>query len=179
MAETTPLPFFRRLHQSTLDWIAVYVSQFFNALPFTEHIEVIVTNLPSNRRCSALRAACHGLLQALNHNCQGAPFGFAYQHVYMLLHYYVAHNVEAITAPCLLQYFFKEHTKSRRVEQRLPTIATEGDEVQLATLLIAIQAQRHGEEGSADLVLWEAKEPTLATTARVGHPPASCGGTTE
>ena len=67
-------------------------------------------------------------------------------------HHHVAEDIEAIPLAHLLQCAFEGALGLVAVEQRQPAIATEGEEVVAAELLVAFQMRRHGERVLGEFV---------------------------
>ena len=61
----------------------------------------------------------------------------------VLWHDHVAGNVEIVEDATQFQRDFKLMHRARAAQQRLAVIATEGNEVQVASFLMALQSARH------------------------------------
>jgi len=79
----------------------------------------------------------NGLLHGLQCPGQRSPLGLADQQMHMFGHHHVAGNVESITPAGPLQSTLEPVLGARAVQQRFATIATKGDKMQLAGLLIS------------------------------------------
>ena len=62
----------------------------------------------------------------------------------VLRHNYVSDHNETVTLADLLEYFEEEISSPRTTQQGTPMITTAGDEVQVSSVVIAVQALRHG-----------------------------------
>src|ERR1019366_2646035 len=63
--------------------------------------------------------------------------------MHVLGHNHVADYVESVADAALFQPEFEPMHRGRTRQQRLAAVATEGDEVKVATFLIALQSSRH------------------------------------
>ena len=130
----------------------MHVLQFFNALLLGKKIEVIISLLPERTTGLWLRKQFvlseiswfaglprTVLLQELDGGCQRATrSGSETRKVNMLRHDDVTHHHAAATLARALQRSKKEVTLTNSAEQRHPAIATEGDEMKLAGVLISL-----------------------------------------
>lgn len=62
----------------------------------------------------------------------------------MFGHHNIGVDPEVVPAPCDLQHLFKDIARPRCAKIGLPPVATEGDVVQVAGLLIALETLGHG-----------------------------------
>jgi len=117
-----------------MDGVAVDVLQFLDTLLGAPHVEVIVTGLPEAPVVS-VEFLGHGLLQRLYRAGESGAFGFADEQVNVFGHDHVADHVESVAATGLLERTLEDLPCAGCVEEGLPTITAEGDEVQISGLL--------------------------------------------
>jgi hypothetical protein len=78
---------------------------------------------------------------------------FAHQQMYVLRHHHVSHYYPAIASPYPFQHLEEQVPTLRDRQQRLPPIATEGDEVQVVSTMPAFQAPRHASRIEVEVAL--------------------------
>lgn len=140
--EAAPRPVFRFRNQAALHGVPVHVPKLLDALAVCPNIEVVVTRIPEGRAWAEFPRC--GLLEDLEGGSQRAAFRLADEQVDMFRHDDVAANDEAIPAADLLEGLLENVAGQRRVEQGATAVATEGDEVEAAGLLISLEPLRHG-----------------------------------
>jgi hypothetical protein len=72
--------------------------------------------------------------------------------MHMLGHKHAARNHQKITSAHLLQDAHEARVSSLMVEQLLPSITTDGEEVKLPGVLIVVEFSRHGESSLTRMV---------------------------
>lgn len=135
--ETAPAPILGARCQSAPDWVAVNVAEFLDALVFTPHGKVVIAWLPETRQCRRAKIARGGLLEHLQDDGEFASFRFTDQQMNMLRHDDVADYAATVPAANTFQRLFEYVPRFFGIEQRHALVATEGDEVQAALVLVA------------------------------------------
>ena len=143
VAVAAPGPVFGLFDESTMDGIAVDVLEFLDALRWGEDIEVVVTGLPESP-VGRFDFLGDGLLQCLDGASKSCAFRFAKEQVDVFRHHDVADHVEPITAPGLFERAFEDILRAGCVEEGLPPVTSEGDEVETLGLLETNKSPRHG-----------------------------------
>jgi hypothetical protein len=85
-------------------------------------------------------------LQCLDGGGQRALQRFAHQQMNVLRHHHVRQHYPAIAPPYLFQHFEEQVPTLRGCQQRLPVVATEGDEVQVVSAVPAFQVPKACEQ---------------------------------
>jgi hypothetical protein len=145
MKEAAPRPIFRPCHQSTLDGIAVDVTEFLNKLVLAPDIEVIVASLPEWIRGPQGQPARYSLLQRLHGLSQVAMLRFVHQQVNVLGHNRVSVNAESVVLSNAFQRRDEYRASLRTQEMWTPVITTKGQEVNLPRFVKASQPPGHEE----------------------------------
>lgn len=159
VAEAAPRPLLWFEHESTLDRVAMHVTQLFHALLFGEYHEVVKAVLPDmvlggdprgldlsrmgGRTHLPQEAACESLFYGLHDDRWVAALRFTQQEMNMLGHDYVAHDHKTIAPPNLLQDLEKQVAIQRAAEQWTALVATLGDEVEVSGAIVAVESVRH------------------------------------
>jgi len=95
---------------------------------------------PRNRSRAARSPAC------LHHGGRSALLRFTDQKMEVLRHHDASENNEAVPCTHLLQSFEEEIAQVRCAQERLPMIATAGDEVQVAGAVVALEIFWHSQK---------------------------------
>src|SRR5579864_7303128 len=143
MPKAAPRPIFGRGGQSTLYWVAMQISQFFQPLVLAPNVEIVISGLPERRLGLLAQLLRHALLEHLQGGPESAPLRFADEKVNVLGHYDVPHDVETVPAPCLFQGADHCIPRTGSVKQRSPMVTTERDEVEITCLLVSFQTPGH------------------------------------
>jgi len=152
-AKAAPAPQFRRFHQAAFHRVAMDVTELLDPLVRCTDVEVIVPSLP-NALWAALDwftpvlpaplanyAPREPEFQRLHGGGQRALRRLAHQQMNVLGHHYVCQHYPAIAPPYSFQHFEQQVPTLRGCQQRLPVVATEGDEVQVVSAVPAFQAK--------------------------------------
>jgi hypothetical protein len=118
----------------------VHVFQLLHMLALCEDVEVIIARLPEGPFAAMNR---NRKLQRLDCLGQDSPLRFTDQQMHMFRHHDIAENTKVIPDTNRFQGTFKEVTSLLRIKMRLPSIATEGDKVEVSGVLIADQFLSH------------------------------------
>ena len=133
------------------------VVQLLVSLPLAPDVEVVIASLPEvgispdNRlvpQTHLPRDAFpplpaylprHTLFQNPHHHRRISFFGLAHKQMNVLRHHYESDEAEIVAATHLIQNLQKAITRSRCPEQRLPAVATAGDEMPFASAVASFQ----------------------------------------
>jgi hypothetical protein len=137
MREARPGPILRIGDQAAADWIAAYVFEFLDRLDMVPHVEVIVTASPESHVSGFLEPLGDLLLQHLQNDRELRFARLADHQMNMLRHDDVTGDDQAVTVPDFLQFFLKDGVPGSGLEQWLSVVTTEGEEVEMARVLIA------------------------------------------
>ncbi len=85
-------------------------------------------------------------LNRLHHGGRSALLRFTDQKMEVLRHHDASENNEAVPCTHLLQSFEEEIAQVRCAQERLPMIATAGDEVQVAGAVVALEIFWHSQK---------------------------------
>jgi len=147
MLKATPGPILRTCDQSSLHRIAVYVAQLLNPFVFVPHVDVIVTSFPERAATGELPELVRNvLLEHLNRDRRAGAFRLADEQVNVLRHDDIPGHVEFVPYSHPLQGLLEGATCFWRGQQWGAAVATESDEVQIASLLKTLQSPRRGQE---------------------------------
>lgn len=127
-------------NQAACDWVAMDVPELLDALLFRVDVEIVVSRLPEGPLLSLDRDREFKGLQCL---CENGVGGFADEQVYVLRHDDVPSHEEVIAQSHGLKRGLEKCTRIWRSEVRSSVVTTEGDEVEIAGLLVADQVGRH------------------------------------
>jgi hypothetical protein len=120
----------------------VDVAQLLDALAFGADIEIVIACLPEG--VTAAEVTRDGLLECLHCCCERFPLGFGHEEMDMLRHDDVPEDTEFVMLACLFEGALTAIAGLGSAEVRFPTITTEGEEVKVASVLITMEAPRHG-----------------------------------
>lgn len=148
VAITAPWPVFRAFDEGTLYWIAVHIAKLLPELPSREDVEVVVVELPKAR--SVASQLLRGFRLKCAENDAKLPLvWFAQKQVNVLRHEDVAVDMESMALPEAFQRVEKDNAGVVTVDIGAAFVTAEGDEVVMAEVLVALQAARHVEDGTA------------------------------
>lgn len=177
LAKAAPRPLLRGFDQTALHRVAMHVAQFLNALALGVDVEIVIAALPE--RFAVAQMTGDGLFECLHRFCERFRLRFGHEEMDVLRHDDITEYVEFVMFACLFEGAFAAIAGSRSTEAGLATVTTEGEEVQVAGVLKAMEAPRHGwivggmgERGKITLVGegWWATGFTHPSFARMGHP---------
>src|SRR6267378_2616461 len=184
MRPTAPSPIFGMKDKFARDWIPMPVVQFLLQFLLAPHIEVIEAALPESRsvrlRWSKAQSELHcrrfsralsqspgdSLLEHLQDFRGITPLGFTKEQMNMLRHDYIPDELDVMPRADLVQNFHKMVTSPRRAEQRTTTIATEGNEMNIAAPIETLQTVAHKQAANCKA---KSKTAPLKST-RMRHP---------
>ena len=132
VAATGVEPVFGLSDEASGDGVAVHVAQFLEALSDGEDVEVVVAGLPELLGSDLFR---DGEFEGLEGFGEGFCFGFAEEEMDVFGHEDVAVDVEVVAFPGLFEFLFEQQVERR--QGGFAAVATEGDEVEMAFLLVA------------------------------------------
>jgi hypothetical protein len=151
------------MDQFSLERIHVHVVQFLDELGLTPHVEIIKAVLPkpgqrfgriAERKLElsggglpsrlASQAARHALFQDLQDGGRSPHAGFADEQMNVVGHDNVAHQGKPVAIAHFSQNLHKQIPRVRRGQQGQSPIATEGDEMEMALSIPAMESSRHG-----------------------------------
>ena len=137
--------------EAAFDGVAVNVADLFEALLFRADVEVVVARLPEViSDAEELFGAF--LFQDSKGGGEGVVGGFGEEEVDVLGHKDVGVEVEAVGLADLFEDLFDDVLGIVSGEEREAVMAAEGDEVEIAGLLVTLQALGHGGSlGAVDL----------------------------
>jgi hypothetical protein len=142
LPKAAPWPLLRRFDQTALHRISVHVTQFPNALAFGVDVEIVIAALPE--RFAAAEVTGDGLLECLHRCCERFPLGLGHEEMNMLRHDDVPEDIESVMFACLFEGALTAIAGLGSAEVGLATVATESEEVKVASVLITTEAPRHG-----------------------------------
>src|SRR5713101_6262187 len=139
----------------------MHVLEFLSYFPFCVYVEIVKPRLPeaarillrlgkvqaqlSSRWASPLlpHFARHSLLQHLQHRRRRASPRLADQQMHMLRHDHVTQKPETVFPADAREFSHKKISRTTASQKRQPPVATEGDEVQIASAVVTLQSRRH------------------------------------
>ena len=152
MPVTRPRPILGLCYQAATDRVAVHVLEFLDCLVMVPDIEIIIPSLPEVGLSLQLQLPRGLLLQHLQGHGQLFDRRLADQQMHMLGHEHISRNHQAVASAHLLQGVLEAGVSRLVVEQRPPSIATEGEEVKLPGVLVTDQLSRRGESSLTRMV---------------------------
>jgi hypothetical protein len=117
--------------------------QLFDPLVFAVHVEVVIAALPELGFFVFLQLSRCALFEHLDCDGQRGDARLADEKVNMLRHEDVSSDNEAILSSHALKLKFEDFVGSASRQQRLSQVATEGEKVKHAAVLIADKVFRH------------------------------------
>jgi hypothetical protein len=124
-------------------------------------IEVVVTALPELflvGESEGLELAGGQLLEDLEKGGEGSDGGFVGEEMDVLGHQDVGRDAELLLLTGLFEDLLGDVFGGVGFEEGLPAVTTEGDEVEVLSLLVALEAGGHGSASSSHLTLREKRE---------------------
>ena len=120
----------------------MHVSEFLDAFPFGEDVEVVVTPLPEllSFFLELLRSLA---LEDAESGIESPDLRLADEEVDVFGHQDVAVDVEAVLLAAGFQDFFETDAGGVVVKEGEAAITAEGDEMKMALMLVALQTGRH------------------------------------
>jgi hypothetical protein len=130
----------------------MHVTEFLDALMLGPNVEVVKPLLPDVLREMVEQgslsripgtprlhydSSCKSQLKSLHHGRWILLLWFADEEVIVFGHDYITDHDEMISSAHLLKHSQKQIATKRRAEERLPLIATAGDEVKVSRAIVA------------------------------------------
>ncbi len=155
MRPTAPRPIFRMQHQFSFHGIRVHVFQLLSQLLRAPHVEVVKPPLPerhltrhhpgkrqrqlSRHRLLSSSAQRPGnlLLQHLQYLRRRTFPRLAHQQVHVFRHHHITDHLETVPGTYFIEYSDEAIPCACRSKKWATTIATDGDEVQIAAAVVA------------------------------------------
>lgn len=128
------MPVFGFHHEAAFNWIAVHVLQLLDPFVVSEDVEIVVAGLPERTFREASGDRDFQGLQSFRQEIVGR---FTDEQVNVLRHDDVAEDFELAMAAGALERVEEDVSCGRSVEVGFAVVATEGDEVVVAFLLIS------------------------------------------
>jgi hypothetical protein len=140
-AKAAPWPVFGTFNQSGFDRVAVHVAELLDSIGFGEDIEVVVARFPNK---FIYAGSGEALLEDLNRSGELLPVGLGYKKMDVVRHEDVAEDVEEVFPAGLFKDSLEGVTGFRGFEDVGVAVATDGNEVEVAGVLAAVEAFWHG-----------------------------------
>lgn len=177
--KTAPGPLLGVIDQFSFQRVHMHVVEFFNSLLQTPHVKVVKPPLPKARQqivaaCKdqiqlsggrspfAAEAARDALFQNLNYSRRRSFDRFADEQMDVLRHDNVAHKGKSVAVAHLAKNSDENVSGANRAQKWQTSIASEGNEMQMAASVAANKFVSHGTK--------EKLKSRPFKTERVGHP---------
>ncbi len=129
--------------EATLDRVPVDVLNLLEGLGMGGDVSVIVAALPELLRLWSFEDPRGTLLEDLQESCDGCCPRLVSEEVHVLGHEDVGRDQETLLGPGVFEDLFEHVFGLGGGEERLAAVAAKRDEVELAELLEALEADRH------------------------------------